>query len=331
MKYVDELRDDDLPGKPGDADHSWLGLMRFDYVTMTEALGGDATALQAFDAARRRPGRGGLPAVSRAATSVDALRRRRRAATAREPRARRRRPRDREPAQFIGIVGPSGSGKTTLLRAILGIVRAGAGHASTGAPGLRVGYVPQVETVNWNFPVTVGECVLMARTRGRLLPWASRGRARARSRPMLDRLGIGGLAEPPHPRALGRPAAAGLHRPRAARAGPSCCCWTSRPRASTCAPATRSCTCSTTSTPTGSRSCSRPTTSTASPPTCPRLVCLNREVIGAGRAQRGAHAATSSSAPTARRWRCSSTPACRVVVDGFARHADRPSPREAGA
>ena len=42
MKYVDVLRDDDLPGKPGDPEHSWLGLMRFDYVTMTEALGGDA-------------------------------------------------------------------------------------------------------------------------------------------------------------------------------------------------------------------------------------------------------------------------------------------------
>jgi len=48
VKYVDELRDDDLPGKPGDAEHSWLGLMHFDYVTMTEAMGGDASALKAF-------------------------------------------------------------------------------------------------------------------------------------------------------------------------------------------------------------------------------------------------------------------------------------------
>ena len=46
VKYVDELRDDDLPGKPGDAEHSWLGLMRFDYITMTSALGGDASALE---------------------------------------------------------------------------------------------------------------------------------------------------------------------------------------------------------------------------------------------------------------------------------------------
>jgi ABC-type Zn uptake system ZnuABC Zn-binding protein ZnuA len=47
VRYVDKLRDDDLPGKPGDPDHSWLGLMRFDYVTMVESLGGDASALRA--------------------------------------------------------------------------------------------------------------------------------------------------------------------------------------------------------------------------------------------------------------------------------------------
>ena len=47
--YVDDLRDDDLPGEPGDADHSYLGLMKFDYVTVVEALGGDPSALQDFE------------------------------------------------------------------------------------------------------------------------------------------------------------------------------------------------------------------------------------------------------------------------------------------
>lgn len=47
--YVADLRDDDLPGAPGDPDHSYLGLMRFDYVTIVEALGGDASALLDFD------------------------------------------------------------------------------------------------------------------------------------------------------------------------------------------------------------------------------------------------------------------------------------------
>jgi ABC-type Zn uptake system ZnuABC Zn-binding protein ZnuA len=48
VKYVDVLRDDDLPGAPGDPAHSWIGLMHFDFITMTESLGGDATALRAF-------------------------------------------------------------------------------------------------------------------------------------------------------------------------------------------------------------------------------------------------------------------------------------------
>ncbi len=46
--FVDTLRDDDLPGAPGDADHSWVGLMRSNYITMTVALGGDGGALEAF-------------------------------------------------------------------------------------------------------------------------------------------------------------------------------------------------------------------------------------------------------------------------------------------
>jgi ABC-type Zn uptake system ZnuABC Zn-binding protein ZnuA len=49
VRYVDVLRDDDLPGAPGEPEHSWLGLMRFDYVTMVEALGGDASVLRAVD------------------------------------------------------------------------------------------------------------------------------------------------------------------------------------------------------------------------------------------------------------------------------------------
>ena len=46
--YVDDLRDDDLPGVPGEEEHSWLGLMKFNFITMTEALGGDASALERF-------------------------------------------------------------------------------------------------------------------------------------------------------------------------------------------------------------------------------------------------------------------------------------------
>src|SRR3954451_22000430 len=48
VQYVDVLRDDDLPGEPGDRDHSWAGLMRFDYITITKAMHGDAAPLEAF-------------------------------------------------------------------------------------------------------------------------------------------------------------------------------------------------------------------------------------------------------------------------------------------
>lgn len=47
--YVDDLRDDDLPGKPGEVEHSWLGLMKFNFITMIEALGGDASAVESFE------------------------------------------------------------------------------------------------------------------------------------------------------------------------------------------------------------------------------------------------------------------------------------------
>ncbi len=49
VRYVDVLRDDDLLGEPGDPEHSWLGLMRFNFVTIVEALGGDASALKSLD------------------------------------------------------------------------------------------------------------------------------------------------------------------------------------------------------------------------------------------------------------------------------------------
>jgi ABC-type Zn uptake system ZnuABC Zn-binding protein ZnuA len=47
--YVDDLRDDDLPGGPGEPEHSYFGLMVFDYRTFMSALGGDASAFDGFD------------------------------------------------------------------------------------------------------------------------------------------------------------------------------------------------------------------------------------------------------------------------------------------
>lgn len=69
--------------------------------------------------------------------------------------------------QFMAIVGPNGGGKTTLLRAILGMVPLSRGKIMMrGAPlsrtsQQRIGYVPQLETIDWNFPITVEEVITM--------------------------------------------------------------------------------------------------------------------------------------------------------------------------
>ncbi|HEX3427736.1 MAG TPA: ABC transporter ATP-binding protein [Candidatus Limnocylindrales bacterium] len=104
-----------------------------------------------------------------------------------------------EEGAFVGIVGPSGAGKTTLLRAMVGAVPRLEGSLTFGGrpvgrggtPG--VGWVPQLETVDWNFPATVGEVVLMGRwSERRWQAWASAADRKAVDG-LLERLGIGGL------------------------------------------------------------------------------------------------------------------------------------------
>ena len=60
-RYEDTLRDDDLIGKPGDKEHSWLGLMRYDYRTMVKGLGGDPAALDALDTSDVSPDKADYP------------------------------------------------------------------------------------------------------------------------------------------------------------------------------------------------------------------------------------------------------------------------------
>ena len=65
-------------------------------------------------------------------------------------------------SDFLGIVGPNGAGKTTILRAILGTLDPIEGTVARIA-GLRFGYVPQRDQVDYGFPLSVQDVVLMGR------------------------------------------------------------------------------------------------------------------------------------------------------------------------
>ncbi len=99
----------------------------------------------------------------------------------------------------MAIVGPNGAGKSTLLKAVLGLVNPAAGtielFGSAGDPDRRrVAYVPQRESVDWDFPINVLEVVLMGRFGH--LGWLRRpGREdRRRALTALDDVGMGEFA-----------------------------------------------------------------------------------------------------------------------------------------
>ncbi|MGE0611986.1 MAG: manganese/iron ABC transporter ATP-binding protein [Hyphomicrobiales bacterium] len=75
-----------------------------------------------------------------------------------------------DPGTICALVGPNGSGKSTIFKAIMGFVRPAAGEVRLcGMPVAEalkrniVAYVPQSEDVDWNFPVLVGDVVMMGR------------------------------------------------------------------------------------------------------------------------------------------------------------------------
>jgi manganese/zinc/iron transport system ATP- binding protein len=71
---------------------------------------------------------------------------------------------------LAGIIGPNGSGKSTMLKSIMGLVQPASGYVKIFGQPLdavrqRVAYVPQRSSVDWDFPVTVLDVVLMGRYR----------------------------------------------------------------------------------------------------------------------------------------------------------------------
>ena len=86
-----------------------------------------------------------------------------------------------ECGSLSGVVGPNGGGKSSLLKAVVGLVKLDTGRVLVqGQPSSEmrkhIGFVPQLEQVDWNFPVTVWDVVMMGLTPQRGL---FRGHSRA--------------------------------------------------------------------------------------------------------------------------------------------------------
>jgi ABC-type Mn2+/Zn2+ transport system ATPase subunit len=99
----------------------------------------------------------------------------------------------------MAVVGPNGAGKSTLFRVIVGLMphRTGDvrvhGHSHHAGDCPSIGYVPQREAVDWRFPLTVGDVVLMGRLRQvGWLRWPGRRHIDA-ARAALDHVGLGHL------------------------------------------------------------------------------------------------------------------------------------------
>ena len=89
-----------------------------------------------------------------------------------------------EPGQLVGILGPNGAGKSTLFKAMLGLIKSVGGSVKYGKSELkrqlgRVAYVPQRSQIDWDYPISVENVVLMART-------ASQGWFRPPGRPAKE-------------------------------------------------------------------------------------------------------------------------------------------------
>ena len=72
------------------------------------------------------------------------------------------------PGSLLAVIGPNGAGKSTLLKLVAGVLQPWSGSVTVlgGRPGSqarRIAYLPQAEVVDWDFPVTVGEVVMMGR------------------------------------------------------------------------------------------------------------------------------------------------------------------------
>lgn len=99
------------------------------------------------------------------------------------------------PGHLVGVFGPNGAGKSTLIQAMLGLIPVVTGRVTYGDDVLahqrdRVAYVPQRSQIDWAFPATVWDVVMMGRVKK--TGWLNRFSARSRqlAQNALDRVGM---------------------------------------------------------------------------------------------------------------------------------------------
>ena len=107
-----------------------------------------------------------------------------------------------QPGQLVGILGPNGAGKSTLIKAMLGLLPPVTGRVTYGEDSLahqldRVAYVPQRSQIDWSFPATVWDVVMMARVKqtGWLRPFSPTSRQAVKQ--ALERVGLADLSQRP--------------------------------------------------------------------------------------------------------------------------------------
>ena len=119
----------------------------------------------------------------------------------------------------VAVIGPNGAGKSTLFKAIVGVMQISSGRITihgedTHSSHTNVGYVPQQNAIDWSFPASVFDVVMMGRSRHiGWFRWPGKD-DRAIVQDILEHLSLESLAGSADQRAKRRAAAACVHRPR---------------------------------------------------------------------------------------------------------------------
>lgn len=115
---------------------------------------------------------------------------------------------------FLGIIGPNGGGKTTLIKCILGLLRPTGGEIIKYHEPLTTGYLPQYNSIDRSFPISVLEVVLSGLSSKKSLTGRFNDRHREKARQVIHRMGLEGLEH----RAIGQLSGGQLQRALLGRA-----------------------------------------------------------------------------------------------------------------